>query len=269
MVIMDKVISLSSDFGVQNRGIAIMEAVALGICQDAKIFHLSHGIPSFGISQGARVLEAVMCLPVGCHVMIVDPGVGTERKGLIVETGRGDKLIGPDNGVLLPATRFLGGFKRAFQLSNEKYYRKPVSPVFHGRDVFAPAAAHICNGVKLEEFGPELKQDDLVKAPYDEAKIEGNRIIAQIIDVNNFGSSFLNVMQKAMHGIFKPGDMIMASLNGKKFDLPYRRTFGEVKVGEVLLVDDDFGRVEVAVNQGFFVDKFTAKVGDIFILEKH
>ena len=200
--------------------------------------------------------------------MVVDPGVGTERKGIVIETERGDKLIGPDNGVLLPATRFLGGFKRAFQLANEKYYRKPVSPVFHGRDVFTPAAAHICNAVKLEEFGPELKQEELVKAPYDEAKIDGNRIAAQIIDVNNFGSPFLNVMQKVIHSLFKPGDIIRASLNGKKFNLPYKRTYGDVAIGEVLLVDDDFGRVEVAVNQGFFVDKFDAKVGDRIILEK-
>ena len=224
--------------------------------------------PLFGISQGARVLEATAYLPVGCHVMVVDPGVGTERRGVIIETGRGDKLIGPDNGVLLPATRFLGGFKRAFQLKNEKYYRKPVSPVFHGRDVFIPAAAHICNGVKLEDFGPELKEGELVKAPYDEAKVDDNKIIARIIDVNNFGSPFLNIMQGVMHELFEPGDLIRASLNGKNFDLPYKRTYGDVKVGEALLVDDDFGRVEVAVNQGFFINKFNAKVGNEIILEK-
>lgn len=265
---MDKIISLSSDFGVQNKGIAVMEAVALEICPTAKIFNMSHGIPSFGISQGARVLEAVAYLPVGCHVMVVDPGVGTERKGIVIETGRGDKLIGPDNGVLLPATGFLGGFKRAFHLKNEKYYRKPVSPVFHGRDVFTPAAAHICAGIELEEFGPELKQEELVKAPYSEAVAEENRIVAQIIDVNNFGSVFLNVMQRVMHDLFKPGDTINASVNGKKFDLPYKRTYGEVEQGELLIIDDDFGRVEVAVNQGFFADKFNAKVGDTILLEK-
>ena len=200
--------------------------------------------------------------------MVVDPGVGTERRGIVIETGRGDKLIGPDNGILLPATRFLGGFKRAFQLKNDKYYRNPVSPVFHGRDVFTPAAAHICNGVKLEEFGPELKQEELAQAPYVEAKVEGNKITAQLIDINNFGSPFLNIMQTVMHELFKPGDVIKASLNGKQFDLPYKRTYGEVKVGEVLLVDDDFGRVELAVNQGFFIDKFNAKVGDTIMLEK-
>ncbi len=265
---MHKVISLSSDFGVQNKGIAVMEAVALGICPDAKIFNLSHGIPAFSVYQGARILETVAYLPIGCHIMIVDPGVGTERNGIIIETYRGDKLIGPDNGVLLPAVRFLGGFKRAFQLKNEKYFRKPVSPVFHGRDIFTPVAAHICNGVELEEFGPELRQDALVKAPYSEARVEQNRIDAQIIDMNNFGNLFLNVMQNVMHELFKPGDTINASIIGRQFSLPYKRTFGEVTIGEAVLVDDDFGRVEVAINQGSFANKFNVKVGDTIVLEK-
>lgn len=265
---MNKVISLSSDFGVGNKGIAVMEAVALSICPDVKIFNLKHDVPFFGINEGARTLESVVYLPVGCHVMVVDPGVGTERKGIVIETGRGDYLIGPDNGVLLPATNFLGGFKRAFQLKNEKYYRKPVSPVFHGRDVFTPAAAYLCSGVKIEEFGPELNENELVKAPYEEAKIEGNRIVAQVIDVNNFGSVFLNVRQEVIHNLFKVGGKIKATFDGKTIILPYIRTYGEVKVGGMLILDDDFGRVEVAVNQGRVTDRYYVKVGDKIILEK-
>jgi hypothetical protein len=268
VIFMNKVISLSSDFGVGNKGIAVMEAVALSICPEVKIFNLKHDVPFFGINEGARTLEAVTYLPIGCHVMVVDPGVGTKRKGIAIETGRGDYLIGPDNGVLLPATQFLGGFKRVFQLANEKYYQKPVSPVFHGRDVFTPAAAYLCSGIKVEEFGPELKENELVKAPYDEAKIEGNKIIAQAIDVNNFGSVFLNVRQEVIHKLFKVGDRINATFDGKKFVLPYIRTYGEVKVGELLILDDDFGRVEVAVNQGRVTDKYEVKVGDMIILEK-
>lgn len=265
---MNKIISLSSDFGVENKGIAIMEAVALGICPDAKIFNLSHGIPFFGIAQGARALEAVTYLPVGCHVIVVDPGVGTQRKGIVIETGRGDKLIGPDNGILLPATRFLGGFKRAFELTNERYQRKPVSPVFHGRDIFTPAAAHICNDIKLEELGPELKQEELVKAPYEEAKVEEKKIVAQVIDRNNFGSLFLNIRQNVMHDLFSLDGTVKATIRKKKIDIPYKRTYGEVGIGKPLIVDDDFGRVEVAINQGRFADKFNVKVGDNIVLEK-
>ncbi len=265
---MNKIISLSSDFGVGNKGIAIMESVALSICPNVKIFNLKHDVPFFGITQGARTLESAADLPIGCHVMVVDPGVGTNRKGIVIETGRGDCLIGPDNGVLLPATRFLGGFKRAFELKNDKYYRKPVSPVFHGRDVFTPAAAYLCAGVKIEDFGSELKEKELVKAPYEEATVEGNKITAQIIDINNFGSAFLNIRQDVMHKLFNHEDKITASLGGKHVTLPYKRTYGEVKVGELIIVDDDFGRVEIAVNQGHFTDKFNVKVGDKIILEK-
>jgi len=123
-----QIITLSSDFGVQSQGVGIMEGVALDINPDAKIIHLMHGLPDFNISYAARTLETVNYLSVGFHVMVVDPGVGTKRKPIIIETGRGDFLIGPDNGVLIPATRFLGGIKKVVEITNKKYMRKPISP---------------------------------------------------------------------------------------------------------------------------------------------
>lgn len=268
MIFVNKVISLSSDFGVANKGIAVMEAVALSICPDAKIFQLSHGIPGFSLRQGARVLEAVAYLPIGCHVMVVDPGVGTKRKGIVIETKRGDYLIGPDNGVLLPATRFLGGFKRALELANEKYYRKPVSPVFHGRDVFTPVAAHLCAGVPVEEFGPELKEKDLVKAIYSEAEVKRNRIEAEIIDVNNFGNIFFNIKQDEMHKLFSLGEIVNAKINGKKIKFIYKKTFGDVGIGKAVIMDDDYGRIEAALNMGNLMKKFKLKMGEKIVLEK-
>ena len=136
-------ITLTSDFGVQSQGAAIMEAVAFEINPDAKVIHLMHGLPDFNLFYAARTMETVNCIPTGCHVCVVDPGVGTKRKPIIIETIRGDFLIGPDNGVLIPATRFLGGIKNAVEITNRKYMRHPISPVFHGRDIFTPAAAYL------------------------------------------------------------------------------------------------------------------------------
>ena len=149
-------ITFTSDFGVQSQGVGIMEAVALEINPEANIIHLMHGLPDFNLFYAARVMETINYIPVGCHVCVVDPGVGTKRKPIIIETGRGDFLIGPDNGVLIPATRFLHGIKNAVEITNENYMRKPVSPIFHGRDIFTPAAAYLSKGVKIEEFGKRL-----------------------------------------------------------------------------------------------------------------
>src|SRR3989344_125307 len=161
-------ITLTSDFGVQSQGAGIMEGVVFEINPEAKVIHLMHGLPDFNLSYAARTLETASYLLVGCHVCVVDPGVGTKRKPIIIKTGRGDFLIGPDNGVLLPAAGFLGGIKNAVKITNEKFMRKPVSPVFHGRDIFAPAAAYLSKGVKIEEFGANMNPLLLAEAPYNE-----------------------------------------------------------------------------------------------------
>src|SRR3989338_1644081 len=187
-------ITLTSDFGVQSQGIGIMEGVIFEINPDAKVIHLMHGLPDFNLSYAARALETANYLPVGCHVCVVDPGVGTKRKPIIIETKRGDFLIGPDNGVLIPATRFLGGIKKAVEITNRKYMRHPVSPIFHGRYIFSPAAAYLSKGIKIEEFGKILNPGNLVKAPYEEAEIKENEINALVISINKFGSIPLNVI---------------------------------------------------------------------------
>ena len=143
------IITLTSDFGAQSQGVGIMEGVALEINPDAHVIHLMHGLPGFDISYAARTIETINYLPIGYHVCVVDPGVGTKRKPIIIQTGRGDFLVGPDNGVLLPGTRFLGGIRKIVEITNEKYMRKPVSPIFHGRDIFTPAAAYLSKGVRM------------------------------------------------------------------------------------------------------------------------
>src|SRR3989344_3034346 len=146
-----KIITLTSDFEKQSRGVGAMEAVAYEICPEAKVIHLAHGIPDFGITEGAQILESIKRSFVGgvgnYHICVVDPGVGTNRRGIIIKTKRGDHFIGPDNGVFVPATIFLGGCEKVVEITNQKYMRQPVSPIFHGRDVFSPTAAHLSLGV--------------------------------------------------------------------------------------------------------------------------
>ena len=262
-------ITITSDFGVQSHGVGVMEAVALEINPDANVVHLAHGLPDFDLAYGARTLESVFCTQIGYHVCGVDPGVGTSRKPIIIETKRGDFLIRPDNGVLIPATRFLNGIKKAVEIRSPKYMKNPVSPIFHGRDIFTPAAAYLSTGIMIEEFGPELKTNELAKAPYEEAEILKGAIKAKVIAVNKFGSLHLNIMHKEwdkfVQDVNKP-----LKIQGKKMkiNLPVGSTFGEVKKWQDLIMKDDFGRVEIATNQGSFVKKHKLKIGDEIKISK-
>ena len=263
-------ITLTSDFGVQSQGVGIMEAVALEINPEAKVIHLMHGLPDFDISYAARTIETINYLPIGYHVCVVDPGVGTKRKPIIIQTGRGDFLVGPDNGVLLPGTRFLGCIRKIVEITNEKYMRKPVSPIFHGRDIFTPAAAYLSKGVRMEEFGRELNAKELAKAPYEEATIKNNNIYARVISINKFGSLHLNITHEAWDKFDILGGNELASLyfNKKSLDMPFAVTFGDVSKGKPLIIKDDYGRIEVAINQDSFAKKYKVRIGDVIIIRK-
>lgn len=263
------IITLTSDFGVQSQGIGIMESVVFEINPDAHLIHLMHGLPDFNLFYAARTMETLSCMSMGYHVCVVDPGVGTKRKPIIIQAGRGDYLIGPDNGVLIPATRFLGGIKKAVEITNERLMRKPVSPIFHGRDIFAPAAAYLSKGVRLEEFGNELNPDKLAKAPYEEAEPNGNEINAKIISINKFGSLHLNIMQQAW-GKFnvRPSSIVALKFKNNSIKMPYARTFGDVPKGKPLIMKDDYGRIEAALNQDSFEMKYKFKIGDDVLIKK-
>lgn len=266
---MKSLITLTSDFAVQSQGVGIMEAVALEINPDAHVLHLMHGLPDFNLFYAARTMETISYVPVGFHVCVVDPGVGTKRKPIAIKTGRGDYLIGPDNGVLIPATRFLGGIKKIVEITNGKYMRKPVSPVFHGRDIFTPAAAYLSKGAKMEDLGNELNPKNLAKAPYEEAKIKNDEIRAKIISINKFGSLHLNIMNSVWDNFnVKSGSFVNIKLDKKIVKIPFFTTFGEVEKNKPLIFKDDYGRVEIALNQGSFVKKYNCKIGDEIVIKK-
>jgi hypothetical protein len=262
-------ITLTSDFGVQSQGIGIMESVALEINPDAHIIHLMHGLPSFNLFYAARTMETISYVPVGFHVCVVDPGVGTKRKPLIIEVGRGDFLIGPDNGVLLPAARFLGGIKKAVEITNKKYMKQPVSPIFHGRDIFTPAAAYLSKGVKIDKFGKKLNPKNLVKAPYEEATIEEDKIHAKVISINKFGSLHLNITHETWNKFkVKINDLFNLFFEDEELEVPFVTTFGDVDKEEPLIIKDDYGRIQVSLNQGSFAKEYGVKIGDDIMVEK-
>lgn len=262
------IITLTSDFGKQTQGVGNMEAVAYEICPEAKVIHLMHGIPDFDIVTGARTMETVLQMPQGYHVCVVDPGVGTQRRGIIIMTKRGDYLIGPDNGVLIPAARLLG-INKVVEITNKKYMRQPVSPIFHGRDVFTPAAAYLAKGIALEEFGAQLDKKVLAQPPYEEAVVKVNRIEATLIHINKFGSIHMNITQKEWDKLkLAHKEIVLLTVGKKKIKMPFVQTFGDVPRGKELIMKDDYGRIEIAINQGSFVKKYPTKLLQKIIIQK-
>lgn len=260
-------ITLSSDFAVQSQGCGVMEAVIHDISPDERVIHLMHGLPAFNIMEAAWALESVASIEIGHHVCVVDPGVGTKRKGIIIHTKRGDNLIGPDNGVLIPATRLLGGIVKVVSIENTELMRTPVSPIFHGRDVFSPAAAYLSKEVPIENFGPKIDPEELYKAPYEEAVVIDNMISAKIIHINKFGTIHLNIFQDEFDKLGVV-DTVMMDLGDTHFRIPYRKTFGDVEKGSIVLLKDDYARIEIAVNKGNFVKRFKLMLGQDVVLRK-
>ncbi len=262
-------ITLTSDFGKQTQGIGNMEAVIYGISPKSKVIHLMHGLPEFDISSAARTMETVRFIPKGIHVCIVDPGVGTKRKAVIIRVKRGDYLVGPDNGCLMTAPRVLGGIDKVVEITNEKYMITPVSAEFHGRHIFAPVAAYLDKGVKMDDFGKEIAVSDLTKPPYDEAIVSNGEIKAMVIHINHFGSLHLNVLGTEWDKLgLKQGDEIQLGFKGKKLIVPFCETFGYVKPGNGLVLKDAYGRIEVAINLGSFAKKYSQQISDNIVVRK-
>lgn len=143
------IITLTTDFDKQSHGVGMMEAVIAAIVPNGRVIHYAHGLTDYSTTSVARVLETVQYIEPAIHVCVCDPGVGTSRRPLALHAQRGDILIGPDNGVLLPAAAALRGIVEARETTNRDLMRVPVSPVFHGRDLFCPVAAHLAAGVEF------------------------------------------------------------------------------------------------------------------------
>ena len=221
-----------------------MKGVILGIAPDARIVDLTHEVPPQAVPVGAHLLAtALPFFPPGTiHVAVVDPGVGTRRRALLVETGDA-WLVGPDNGVLALAAP-VRAVRRIRDVSRSRYRRRPVSRTFHGRDVFAPIAAHLAAGVAPERLGPVLGR--MLRPSERRPRRHGGRLVGEVLWTDRFGNLVTNVSRAAL-GAFR-GRRVSVRIGGER--LPLRASYASVPAGRALAVIDSADLLEIAVNHG-------------------
>jgi S-adenosylmethionine hydrolase len=249
------VIGLLTDFGARDPSGAICEGVILRICPEATVVHISHEVTKYAIRDGALMLWcALPYFPVGVHMAIVDPGVGTARRPVALTTARGDVLVGPDNGLLMPAAERLGGVTGANELTSAAHRLHPVSTSFHGRDIFAPAAAHLANGLPVGELGPAVNAATLVELRIPPAEPIPDGVETSVVYIDTFGNCKLAGLRDDLEtsvGPMQPGRAVRVQGEGSaEVRMGWADTFGDARVGEPILYVDSYDRLTIAVNQG-------------------
>ena len=233
------------------------------IAPDAEVIDITHGIAPTNVLQGALVLANTLpYMPEGVHLAVVDPGVGGERKPLALRGGDGRLYVGPDNGLLLVAAERLGGVEAAVELAAPEYRLEPVARTFHGRDIFAPAAAHLASGVELEAFGPALPPAELVRLELPAPEIGTRRIRATVVYVDRFGNVQLNLTSAELEraGI-EPGTRVEVAVGFERYFAIAASTFAEVRRGDIVLYEDAYRNISLAINQGNAAEMFGAAPG--------
>ncbi len=254
---MNTVITFLSDFGLSDTSVGQCKGVIAAISPKAAVIDITHSIPHYDITTGAWVLRnAVPYFPPCNHIAVVDPGVGTARRGIAVECGRGDVLIGPDNGLLVPASEALGGIVSAVELADPQFRRHPVSNTFHGRDIFSPAAAHLMHGVSLHLLGPRIDPAGLVRLEEKKARAVNGVIETAVAVTNEFGSLALTAPAALLEEIGSPTHLAF-TIADKTLSARVVRTFGEAPVGATVAFADSYGYITLAINQ----DSLAALVG--------
>lgn len=252
------IIGFLTDFGLDGAA-AICRGVMLSIARDAQIVDISHTVAKYAIRDGAFLLRAALpWLPVGVHVAVVDPGVGTARRPIGVQAARGDILIGPDNGLLLPAAEALGGVVAARVLERREWMLPRTSSTFHGRDIFAPVAAHLATGAPFDGVGGAIAASDLVRLEVPAASVSAGRLGTGVAYVDSFGNVRLAGAMAELEGALgavAPGAALVLSIEPTDAAVhthlaTFARTFGEVATGELLVYEDSSGNLALAVAQG-------------------
>ena len=261
-------ITFLTDFGLQDDFVGTCHGVMKRIAPGVQIIDITHGIPPRQVLQGALVLaNTVPYMPEGVHLAVVDPGVGGIRRALALRDGEGRVYVGPDNGLLIPAAERRGGISAAHELTNPAYALEPVSRTFHGRDIFSPAAAHLALGVPLGDLGPPLDPDALVRLDLPEPEIGRNRLRATVLYIDAFGNVQLNLTREHLQRAeVVPGTQVELELARERYYAVVARTFADARAGDIILYEDSYRNVAIAISGGNAGEMFAVRPGQELLI---
>jgi S-adenosyl-L-methionine hydrolase (adenosine-forming) len=247
------VLTFLSDYGLEDDFVGVCHGVIATVCPQARVIDLTHGVRRHDVRAGAVILlEALPFMPVGVHLAVVDPEVGGERRAVALRLADDRMLVGPDNGLLSPAAEFGGGVVQAVEITRSRFRLQPVSATFHGRDVFAPVAAALANGVDLAEVGDPCDSGELIALALPRARRQDGGLVAHVRYIDRFGNVQLDAGHEdlAESGL-KLGHRVQLDLGPRgTHRAQFARTFADVGSGELLVYEDAHRRLAVAVSHG-------------------
>jgi S-adenosyl-L-methionine hydrolase (adenosine-forming) len=264
------VITFLSDYGTADEFVGVVHGVIARICPDARVIDVTHGIPRQAVDLGARALvRSLPFMPAGVHLAVVDPEVGARRRAVALRAAEdGRLLVGPDNGLLIPAAERFGGVVAAVEISSSPWRLEPVSATFHGRDLFAPVAARLAAGEALEEAGTPLEPAELARITLSEAHRdpEGN-LLAHVVGIDGYGNSSLDAGHRHVLDVgWQIGRRVRITIGDRVHEPVLARTFADVNAGEPLLYEDAAGALTLAVNAGSAAQTFGLRLGEPVVL---
>ena len=252
-------ITFLTDFGLQDDFVGTCHGVMARIAPDVRVIDITHGIAPQAVRQGALVLRnTVPFMPAGVHLAVVDPGVGGDRRAVAVRTADGRTFVGPDNGLLMLAADTYG-VEAAHELTDERYRVTPVSRTFHARDIFAPAAAHVAVGVPVGDLGPAVDPSTLVRVAVPEPELGRTQIGATVVAIDRFGNVATNLRREHLESF---GDRVEVRLTFDRYYATVAGTFADAGAGELILYEDSYGLVTLAISQGDAARLTGVRLGD-------
>jgi S-adenosylmethionine hydrolase len=267
---MARPITFLSDYGLADEFVGVVHGVIARLCPDARVIDLAHGVPRQDVLTGATVLaRALPYLQAGVHVAVVDPEVGARRRAVALRTVEEDRLlVGPDNGLLLPAAERFGGVAEAVEISASPWRLEPVSATFHGRDLFAPVSARLAAGAPLGEAGGPVDPAELATIDVPRPRRDGDALVAHAVGVDGFGNVTLDACHGDLEGTaLRIGHPLSVRTGARAARAIHARTFADVGRGALLLYEDAGGALALAVNTGDAARLLEVRAGDEVRLE--
>ncbi len=269
--IVKRIITLMTDYGYRDPYVGVLKGVIKSINPEVEIIDLTHGIERQNVLEAAVMLavSAKYFPPGTIFIVVVDPGVGSARRALVIETTH-YILVGPDNGCLTILAE-QDGVKRVFDISNTKYKLPIVSQTFHGRDIFAPVAAWISRGVPLEDIGVEISYNSVIKIVVEKpiVDLENKSIKGRVLYIDIFGNIMTNITEKELDTLrVQLGSKLNVLVNSKRIMCTYETSFSKVPVGDYACYLNSWNYLEVAVNMNNAAEKLRVKQGDYIVISK-